>query len=140
MERLPEAIATFSAILAIEPSNTEALKERGDTLAQDGKLEEALTDLSRATALAPTDAWAYQKLGMVQFCLGQYKEAVAALSTAIRLKPETPLFYFARGQIYRYHLDDYDKAREDFQKGCQMEHPLCCHELEKLKDAPPKKQ
>jgi tetratricopeptide (TPR) repeat protein len=136
--RREKAIATYSKIIAIDSKNLEALKERGEHYSQEGRLEEALKDLQQAVALAPQDPWAHFKHGMVQFSLGNYQEAVADMSKAIQLNPEGPLFYFARGQIYFRHLDEKAKGMADFQKGCQLGHPLCCQELEKM-DIKPKK-
>jgi tetratricopeptide (TPR) repeat protein len=73
---------------------------------------------------------------MVLFALNRNQEAVAAFTTALGLNPESPLFYFARGQIYRYHLNQPDKARADFEAGCRLDHPLCCRELEKMTQQP----
>jgi tetratricopeptide (TPR) repeat protein len=133
LERRPEAIATFSKLLALQPKNLEALKERAENFINEAELDKALADLTRAKALAPSDPWVYHKTGMALFCQNRYEEAVEAFSTAIRLSPETPLFYFSRGELYLRHLDSRDKALADFDKGCSLGHPLCCHELEGLK-------
>ncbi len=132
MGRYQDAIATFSQVLTMEPSNTEALKERADNLIQDSQVDKAILDLNQAVALEPTDPWAYYKLGMAELCLNNFKEAAAAFGTAIRLSPETPFFYFARGEVYLHHLDSRDKAKADFKKGCDLGHSLCCRELEKM--------
>lgn len=132
MGRYQEAVATFSKVLDMEPSNTEALKERADNLIQDSKVDMAILDLNQAVAMEPTDPWAYYKLGMAELCLNHFKEAEAAFGTAIRLSPETPFFYFARGKVYLHHLNSPDEAKADFKKGCDMGHSLCCQELEKM--------
>jgi len=132
MDRRQAAIATFNQVLTLEPSNTEALKERAESLIQEGQVDKAILDLNRAVALAPTDPWVYHKLGMAELCLNHYQEAAEAMSTAIRLSPQTALFYFTRGEIYLRHLDSREKALADFKKGCDLGHPLCCHELKIL--------
>lgn len=132
MERRPEAIALLTRILAKDGKNVEALKERGENYTQEGNLDAALKDLKRAAALAPGDPWARFKIGMVRFALGENREAVADFTRAIRLNPESPLFYFARGQVYLRHLNEAQKGILDFQAGCRLGHPLCCGELEKL--------
>jgi len=132
MERRQDAIAAFSQVLALDPGNTEALKERAENLIQEGQAYQAILDLNRAITLAPADPWSYHKLGMAELCLNHFREAAEAMSTAIRLSPQTALFYFARGEIYLRHLDDREKAKADFKKGCDLGHPLCCRELELL--------
>lgn len=132
MERRPEAVAAFGQVLALDPGNTEALKERAENLIQEGQAYQAILDLNRAVTLAPSDPWIYHKLGMAELCLNHFKEAAEAMSTAIRLSPQTALFYFARGEIFLRHLEDREKALADFKKGCDLGHPLCCRELEML--------
>ncbi|MEW6658729.1 MAG: tetratricopeptide repeat protein [Thermodesulfobacteriota bacterium] len=132
LEQREEAIAVFSKILGQDPKNVEALKERGDNLAQEGRFPEAQKDYDQAAALAPKDPWVFFKRGMGYFCQGQYPEAVTDFSTAIKLAPDRGLFYFCRGQIYLQHLHQKEKAAADFQKGCRLESPLCCQELEKM--------
>jgi tetratricopeptide (TPR) repeat protein len=133
LERRPEAIAAFSKLLALQPKNVEALKERAENYINEAELDKAMADLAKAKALAPTDPWVYHKTGMALFCLNRYNEAVDAFSAAIKISPETPLFYFSRGELYLRHLDSRDKAMADFDKGCSLGFPLCCHELEMLK-------
>ncbi len=115
-----------------DPRNAEACKERGDCLAQEGQFDEAIADLNRAAGLAPRDPWVFNKRGMAWFCQGEYQKAVDDFTTAIRLKPDLAISYFFRGNIYRYHLKQQDKAIADFQAGCRLGNPLCCGELEKM--------
>jgi tetratricopeptide (TPR) repeat protein len=132
LDKRSEAIEVYSRVIKLDPNNAEAYKERGDNRAQEGSFQEALQDLNRAARLAPRDPWVFNKRGMAQFCLGDYRAAVADFSTAIRLAPDSPLAYFFRGNIYRHHLGEMDKAVADYRKGCQLGHSLCCQELEKL--------
>ncbi len=129
--RREEAIQVFSRILQQDPQNGEALKERGANLANEGRLAEALKDLEQAVKLLPKDPWVYNHRGMVYFCQHNLKAAVADFSTAIKLRPDLPHAYFFRGNLYRYHLNQPDKAMADFREGCRLGHPLCCQEVEK---------
>ncbi len=104
-----------------------------------GLFPEAMADLNRAAQLAPRDPWVYNKRGMVWFCQGEYQKAVADFSTAIRLHPDCPMSYFFRGNMYRYHLKEPDKAIADYKKACALGSPLCCGELEKMGVKPEKK-
>ena len=131
-----QAVAIFDQVLRQDPDNVTALKERGVNLANDGRLDEALRDLNRAAQLAPTDPWIFNHRGMVHFCRRDYAAAVADFSQAIQLRPDLPHAYFFRGNLYRYHLQEPEKARADFSEGCRQGHPLCCEELEKLGPAP----
>jgi tetratricopeptide (TPR) repeat protein len=136
MDRRPEAI--LSELLALEPNNVEALKERAENLINEAELDKAMADLTRARSLAPKDPWVYHKMGMTELCLNHYGKAVEDFSTAIRLSPKTPLFYFSRGELYLRHLHNKSKAKADFEEGCTLGHPLCCNELGMLKAEQPK--
>jgi tetratricopeptide (TPR) repeat protein len=132
MDRRPEAILIFTQVMKCDPRNSEACKERGDCLAQEGQFAEAIADLDRAARLAPRDPWVFNKRGMAWFCQGEYQRAVDDFSTAIRLQPDLALSYFFRGNIYRHHLGERDKAIADYQEGCRLGNPLCRDELEKM--------
>jgi len=132
LERRPEAILIYTQAMKCDPRNAEACKERGDCLAQEGQFAEAIADLNRAAGLARRDPWVFNKRGMAWFCQGEYQKAVDDFTTAIRLKPDLALSYFFRGNIYRHHLGQRDKAIADYQKGCRLGSSLCCGELEKM--------
>jgi tetratricopeptide (TPR) repeat protein len=138
LERRPEAILIFSQALQEDPRNVEAYKERGDNLAQEGRFAEAIADFNRAAYLARWDPWVFNKRGMAYFCQGEYQKAVDDFTTAICLRPNLAISYFFRGNIYRHHLNQRDKAIADYQEGCRLGNPLCCRELEKMGIKPEK--
>jgi tetratricopeptide (TPR) repeat protein len=129
--RREEAIQVFTQVLQQDPKNAEALKERGVNLANEGRTDEAMADLNQAVKLLPKDPWVYNHRGMVFFCQNNLKAAVNDFSTAVKLRPDLPHAYFFRGNLYRYHMNQPDKALADFKEGCRLGHPLCCQEVEK---------
>jgi tetratricopeptide (TPR) repeat protein len=132
LERRPAAILICTQAMQCDPRNPEACKERGDCLAQEGQFAGAIDDLNRAARLAPRDPWVFNKRGMVWFCQGEYLKAVADFTAAINLQPDLAISYFFRGNIYRHHLREPEKAIADYQKGCRLGSSLCCEELEKM--------
>jgi len=132
LERRPEAILIYTQAMQCDPRNAEACKERGECLLQEGQFAEALTDLNKAAGLAPRDPWVFNKRGMVWFCQGEYQKAVADFTAAIRLQPDLAISYFFRGNIYRHHLKEPEKAIADYRQGCRLGSSLCCGELEKM--------
>jgi tetratricopeptide (TPR) repeat protein len=131
LTRREEAIQVFTQVLQSDPKNAEALKERGVNLANEGRIKEAMQDLNKAVQLLPKDPWVFNHRGMVFFCQNNLKAAVNDFSTAIKLRPDLPHAYFFRGNLYRYHLNQPEKALADFKEGCRLGHPLCCQEVEK---------
>jgi len=136
LEQRPEAIGVYSQVLKLDPKNAEAYKERGENESQEGQFDEAIADFNRAAALAPQDPWVYNKRGMAWFCQGDYRQAVADFSTAIKLRPDLAISYFFRGNIYRHHLGEPEKAKADYREGCRLGQPLCCGELGKMEGKP----
>ena len=67
---------------------------------------------------------------------GEFDKAVADFSEAIRVKPDGVHAYFFRGNIYRYHLNQPQKAAADYRFACKEGHPLACLELEKMEEKP----
>ncbi len=53
---------------------------------------------------------------MAWFCQGEYQKAVDDFTTAIRLKPDLAISYFFRGNIYRHHLGEREKAIADYKE------------------------
>ncbi len=135
LTRRAEAIQVFTQVLHQDPKNAEALKERGVNLANEGRLDEAMRDLNQAVQLLPQDPWVFNHRGMVYFCQNNFQAAVDDFSNAIKLNPDLPHAYFFRGNLYRYHLNQTDKALVDFKEGCRLGHPLCCQEVEKSAEA-----
>jgi tetratricopeptide (TPR) repeat protein len=138
MDRRPEAILIYTQVIKEDPREVEAYKERADTFAQEGQFDKAIADLNRAARLAPRDPWVFDKRGLAWFCKGEYQKAVDDFTTAIHLRPNLAVSYFYRGNIYRHHLGQRDKAIADYQAGCRLGNSLCCNELEKLGVKPEK--
>ncbi len=80
-----QTLARCNAEIRRQPTNPEALYQRGFAQARLGQSEEALADLRKAAALAPTDQRIYLLMGEIQFYLERHREALASLTRAIRL-------------------------------------------------------
>ena len=111
---LDAAITDFSAVLAIDPNDYEALSDRG--LAYQAKGQSDLVDDDKAIAVNPKFAFAYFNRGIVEESKGDLAKARHDYDEAIRLKPEFPGFYKKRAQL-RLREGDADGAVADANAG-----------------------
>jgi len=115
-ERHDQAIADFSAAIALHPQYVQAYKERSWShyMKRDGK--GALTDLADAIALDPNYADAYEARGDLYVLANLLPAALGEFSTAIRLDPKNDSPLEKRAKIYvrqkqvNLALADYNEA------------------------------
>ena len=69
-----EAVADFTACLALDPACAEALDRRGSELFKLGHLAEALADFDRSVKLRPEAAPGHWKRGIALYYAGRYDE------------------------------------------------------------------
>lgn len=88
--QLDLAIATYDAILAIQPDHATARHLRGFARLQLGRLGEALADLREAVRLSPANANAWCHLAVALGRVGASALAVVAARRAQLLSPDLP--------------------------------------------------
>jgi Flp pilus assembly protein TadD len=86
-EDLDRAVATCRKALAMNPKNTEALRNLGAALTKQGRAVEAVEPYRTALKLDPELFEAHFALGMLLMHLGRNGEAAASLEEAVRLRP-----------------------------------------------------
>ncbi len=77
-----EAIATYKAILDIDPNHTEAVHDLAHAYADAGRLDEAIATARRLTELTPDDAMSFTVLSRFYQQKGLIAEAEAAAAKA----------------------------------------------------------
>jgi len=82
---LPEAIADYTSVIAINPGYLDAYINRGVIYGQLGRFEEALPDFNRAVELDPTSAAARYNRGLVYKNLGDMDKAREDFQAAMSL-------------------------------------------------------
>ncbi|MGO4712510.1 tetratricopeptide repeat protein [Bradyrhizobium sp. 2TAF24] len=92
---LDAGIAACSRLIADNPQNAGAYRERGLLLARSGDDDEALDDLDRAVALDPADAQAFALRGLIWETRGDVQRALSNLNIAIGLAPDSSTRYKA---------------------------------------------
>ncbi len=86
-EDLDRAVATCRKALAMNPKNTEALRNLGAALTKQGRAAEAVEPYRAALKMDPELFEAHFALGMLLMHLGRNGEAAASLEEAVRLRP-----------------------------------------------------
>ena len=86
-----EAIESYRAAIAIEPTFAEALLNLGRTLAQELSLAEAVEPLSRGLALRPSEHAVYPQLALVLRRLGREDEAASVYRAWHEAVPDDPV-------------------------------------------------
>ncbi|HEY9761133.1 MAG TPA: tetratricopeptide repeat protein [Trichocoleus sp.] len=119
----PGAIADFTEVIALEPTNGIAYNNRGVALVDLGQIEDAKEDFSQAIALNPNLFSAYCNRGWLRLEENRYQEAVADFSKAIDLDPDSPIPYLYRGNATQ-KLGDLASAIEDYDQAVKQSDSL----------------
>lgn len=109
----PGAIADYSQVIAIEPTNGVAYNNRGVVRVDLGQIAAAEEDFGAAIACAPDLFAAYCNRGWLRLEQQRYPEAAADFSVAIQLKADSPIPYLYRGSAIQ-KLGDLDGAIQDY--------------------------
>jgi tetratricopeptide (TPR) repeat protein len=119
-DRRLEAIAAYEKVLAIDPGNHQAWRNRGVCLYNLRRHEEAITSFEKAIAIAPNDWEARRNLGIALYDLGKYEEAIAAHDQAIAINPNDPDTWYSRG-LALDDLGNHDEAEKSYSQAAIIE-------------------
>jgi tetratricopeptide (TPR) repeat protein len=86
--RIPDAVAALQGLLAVEPSNGDALTVLGNIAMLTGDGAAAVSFHQQAIDADPRRADYFNNLALVRLRRGQLDEAYANLLTAVRLEPD----------------------------------------------------
>jgi tetratricopeptide (TPR) repeat protein len=112
-ERTNDAIATFTALLAANPSHVEALRGRAMAFGRLGKFDDALDDLNRLLLVAPGDEAAAKARGVAALQAGKYLPAIGDFSDVLAKSPRDAETLFFRGTAL-FRAGDIQRAEADF--------------------------
>jgi tetratricopeptide (TPR) repeat protein len=108
-----EAIAHYSAAIAIDPSQSDYYGMRGVAAFKAGRLVEAEADFQKALALSPPYAEIWVNLGQCYRAMERAEDALRAYSSALELEPENVLALVGRAQAHEL-LGNAERARADY--------------------------
>ncbi|MGV8840481.1 MAG: tetratricopeptide repeat protein [Bauldia sp.] len=128
-DRRADAIADYTAAIALDATNAEAFSARGYHLFLDADYDGAATDYAAAATLQPY-AFRYYDLATAWYRLDRTDEALRALDTAIGIDPDYTSAYYLRGFI-RWAGDEDAAALADFTRLTELS-PLTARYQEAL--------
>jgi tetratricopeptide (TPR) repeat protein len=131
-----EAIAACNRLLALNPKDAAAYRNRGSAYSLSGDHNQAIADYDQALRLDPKSAGTGTQFGLAATYYGRavayagkfdFDHSIADLDQAIQLEPKNVLFYTSRGSTYG-NKGDYERAIADFDQATRLdpksaEHP-----------------
>ncbi len=113
---------TLEALLAKEPTNSEALNFYGYSLADRGvRLSDAERMLKKALKIKPDDGYYLDSLAWVYYKQKKYRLAVEVQLKATGIIANDAVMYEHLGDIY-WQLGKQEKARESWNKALKLKH------------------
>ncbi len=100
-----------------------SLKEYGDSLFDEGRLDEAIEEYKASIALDTSDACAHFSLGDSYFNKGMMEEGVGEVREAMRLKPHWPFYHKKLGEMMEA-LGRLDEAAREYGEALRLKPDL----------------
>jgi tetratricopeptide (TPR) repeat protein len=121
------AIADFSTVIELQPTNVSAYNNRGNSYELKGDWSRAQSDYTEAIRIGGSSclACAYTNRGNLYADRGDYKDAVTDYTAAIRLNPILADAYDSRGHAYS-HLGQHEKAVADNDRAIRLNQNTAC--------------
>jgi tetratricopeptide (TPR) repeat protein len=119
-QRIDEALQDFNAAIALDPDCSQALHNRGVTLAQRNQFAAALRDFNRVIELNPGVGIACRNRAELLSALDRMEEAIADYCEAIDTLPEDASLLRARAHAYQ-RIGDFTLAARDIARAIQLE-------------------
>jgi tetratricopeptide (TPR) repeat protein len=117
-----EAIAEFSKMVELDPSNEWGFRGRARNYHRLQKYDNAIADYRKAIELHTGHGWLCANLGHILcYQKNEYDEAIACFRKAIELDPKLTWAYQHLGWILGRHKRDYDGAIACFRKAIDLD-------------------
>lgn len=115
-----KAVANYSEVLRMNPSDKVAYVNRGIAYDEQGKYDEAISDCTRALAIDPKLAEAYINRGVAYEKKDQLDLAISDFTGAIEINPKLAKAYMNRGVIYE-KKGQFDRAVSDYSSALELD-------------------
>ncbi|MBP9090440.1 tetratricopeptide repeat protein [bacterium] len=116
---LPQAMAQWKQVLAIDPSIAEAHEKLGKAALSSGNIFLATQELKQAAQLEPDKATVHASLGICYQCRNKNQEAIEEFNKALAIDPSDALTAFNLGNAFAAQGNNTD-ARRLFQQAIKL--------------------
>ncbi|MCB2221096.1 MAG: tetratricopeptide repeat protein [Bacteroidetes bacterium] len=114
-----EALADYSASIAMNPNYYKTYDRRGFVYLINGNYSTAIIDFNKSLTINPEGFYAQLGLGFAYRHINQPEIALDHLDKAEQLEPQNPEVYYNRGKVF-LQMDRADKACKDFKKSLEL--------------------
>jgi len=118
--KAPEAIALFQQALAIEPDNTEILRQYAKALAKDKQFEQAFAVFEKALEIEPDNIDTLRNYGTALDRADRYDKAFYVFKKAVKVDPRDVRILYSYGSFLKRN-GDINQAVLIFDKLLQVE-------------------
>ncbi len=135
-------MAEVSALMAeVEenPQNVEALTQLAHVFMLMEAWDRSYSFWRRILALEPENELALNQAGFTLFQMERYSEAVQYFDTLLEMDEDNFRSHFNLGIIYKYYLNDQDRARQHFQRILEIDpdNPQLMERVKEELESPP---
>jgi tetratricopeptide (TPR) repeat protein len=113
------AIAEHTGTLKVDPTNVQALINRGNAHARKGDYRRAIADFTAVIKLQPRDAAHYRRRGLAHTRNRDLDAAIADYTEGLKLEPHN-LEAFANRALAHAQRNDHDKAVADYTEAIHL--------------------
>ncbi len=110
--RYEAAVAVFTELIALNPGNPDAYKNRGVAYMKLSQYDPAIRDFEKITQITPDLKGLHSNLGVAWYYKGEYEKAIENYNKEIALSPDSHYTYFNRA-ISWAELREFDKSLAD---------------------------
>ena len=114
------AIDSYNEVLRFDPTDADALTNRGFAKAQKKDYDRAIADYSEAIRLDSKLAYPYYGRGNAYRDKGDLDRAISDQTEAIRLDPTYSYAFISRADVY-YRKHEYDRAIADYSEAIRLD-------------------
>jgi tetratricopeptide (TPR) repeat protein len=107
-----KAVDTFTALIAIDPRNPDAYKNRGVAYMKLDQYDLAIMDFEKTREIIPDLKGLYSNLGVAWYYKADYQKAIENYDKEISLSPDSHYAYFNRAICWA-ELKEYGKSLKD---------------------------
>lgn len=115
-----EAIASFSTVIQLDPTNANAIFDRASVYRAKGEFEKSIADYDKYILLNPTNELAFKSRASDYAGLGQIDKAISDWNDGLRLNPNDATALAMRGFCYD-KIGQFNGAEKDYYQAIRID-------------------